>query len=296
MMDTSPSQDQTHASVAACVSCHGSLEPFGPREGYHYYRCTECGNLQLFPLPTRAELDEAYRKDYATAGHCRSDVDEQTGAARPYYEAIASVLKAHEAGSRVLEIGSGWGGLCEVLLAEGFDYAGIDVSEEMVAHCQRRGFPVEFRDVRDVTGGPFDALVMSAVFEHIVEHDAWLEHARSLLREGGLFVSMQPTARFATFMGSALRLGWRNAELPQLHQVFCPPWHTVLFSIDGMSALMKRRGFELVDVRLGPQARGRGMTGLAQRGLAWINRLGWPVLGTRWPMAISHIFVFRKAE
>lgn len=281
-------------SGGACVSCDGPLKPFGPRTGYHYSRCTACGNLQLHPLPTRAELDEAYRKQYATAGHCRSDVDEMTGAARPYYEAIAGVLKTHNAGARALEVGSGWGGLCEVLLAQGFEYTGIDVSEDMVAHCQRRGLPVSFCDIRDVTGTAFDVLVMSAVFEHLVEHDAWLEHARSLLREGGLLVSMQPTARFATVMGTTLRLGNRAAELPQLHQVFCPPWHTVLFSIDGMRVLMERHGFAFAGVSLGPQARGTGLTGLLQRSLGLVNRMGWPLLGARWPLAISHIFAFEK--
>jgi hypothetical protein len=181
-------------------------------------------------------------------------------------------------------------------VSQGIDYRGVDLAEDMVAHCKAKGLPIERGDLFSLESEPHGALVMSAVFEHLVGHDAWLEHARTLLEPGGLFVSMQPTARFARVMGQAARMGIRKLELPQLHEVFCPPWHTVLFSIAGMERLFERHGFELLDVRPGPQGIGRGLTGLAKKTLGLVNAAGWPLFGTKWPFVICHIFVFRKAD
>lgn len=274
------------------MACHSVLARYGARDRYTYYRCTGCGTLQLVPMPTREELSEAYRDRYATAGHCRTRGEDEAGVAQPYYDALLDTLRAHRVSGRVLEVGSGWGGLAETLLRAGFDYRGIDVSEEMVAACKERGLPIAFKDIADEMETGNGAIVMSAVFEHLIEHDAWLDHAARLLRPGGLFISMQPTAHFARFVGGPLARV--TGRLPQLHQVFCPPWHTVLFSIAGMTALLRRHGFEPVEVRRGPHARGHGLGGIAQRALETVNRVGWNVLGTRWPLVISHIFVFRR--
>lgn len=277
----------------SCVACLAELAAFGVRERFAYHRCVRCGSLQLVPLPTPGELAEAYRTQYASAGHCRSRSEDALGAGQPYFDAIAGALEAHHVDGPVLEVGSGWGGLAETLIRRGVAYEGIDLSEEMVAACQSRGLPIRYCDLADAEAKPHAAVVLSAVFEHLVEHDAWLAHARNQLAPGGLFVSMQPTAHFAAFAGGLLRNPFTK-ELPQLHQVFCPPWHTVLFSIEGMKTLMARNGFEFVEVRRGPQAKGPGMTGVLQRVVEAVNRAGWAMAGASWPLVISHIFVFRR--
>ncbi|MCC6699471.1 MAG: methyltransferase domain-containing protein [Candidatus Hydrogenedentes bacterium] len=277
-----------------CVACGGPLRFFGRRIGYAYHECLTCRSLQLVPQPTPEELEAAYRTEYVKSGHLRSAAEEAVGAAQPYYKALLAALHAHGMPSSVLEVGAGWGGLGEWLVSQGVDYRGVDLAVDMVAHCRTKGLAVERGDLFSVQGETRDALMMSAVFEHIVSHDAWLDHARTLLNPGGLFVSMQPTARFARFMGQAARAGIRSLELPQLHEVFCPPWHTVLFSINGMQRLMARHGFRLLDVRPGPQGIGRGLTGAAKWALGAVNKAGWPMLGAKWPFVICHIFVFRK--
>jgi len=270
------------------------LRFFGRRAGYAYHECTACAGLQLVPPPAPTELDEAYRTEYVKSGHLRSQPEESMGAAQPYYRALVAALRAYGMPSSVLEVGAGWGGLAETLVSHGIDYRGIDLAEDMVAHCKAKGLPVERGDLFSVESEPRGALILSAVFEHLVGHDAWLERARTLLEPGGRIVSMQPTARFARFVGQVARFGARSLELPQLHEVFCPPWHTVLFSIMGMERLFERHGFRLLDVRPGPQGIGRGVTGLAQRTLGAINKAGWPLFGVTWPFVICHIFVFEK--
>ena len=288
--------DDKQTATFACAACGGALRFFGRRAEYAYHRCTGCGSLQLVPPPTPGELEAAYRSEYVKAGHLRSQAEEATGAAQPYYKAIVAAMRGHGAPAKVLEVGAGWGGLAEMLLARGFEYQGVDLADDMVSHCMAKGFPVERGDLFSIDSAPCGALITSAVFEHLVGHDAWLDRARTLLEPGGLFVSMQPTARFAHFMGQAARMGFRRLELPQLHEVFCPPWHTVLFSIPGMEQLLARHGFRLLDVLPGPQGIGRGLTGMAQRTLSVVNKAGWPLFGVTWPFVICHIFVFQKEE
>ena len=139
-------------------------------------------------------------------------------------------------------------------------------------------------------------MVLCTVFEHLVDHDNWLNRANCLLECGGLFVTLQPTAPFANLLGRIVRLGNLHAPLPALHQVFCPPWHTVFFSLKGMEILMSRHGFALLEIRPAPQGRMRGTMGVAQVGLEMVNRLGWSLVGQRWPLVTAHIFVLKKVQ
>ncbi len=277
-----------------CVACGGETAPFGRRLSYLYARCAACGTLQLAPQPTREELARAYAEEYANAGHYEEDADACKLSAHTYYQAVVRALKDHRAAGPVLDYGSGWGGLCEMLLANGFSCQGVELSRDMAAYCQRLGLPVQHGDIAAMQGQTFGALVLCTVFEHLVEHDAWMAQANRLLARGSLFVTLQPTAPFADFVGRLVRLNNLEKPLPALHQVFAPPWHTALFSLKGLETLAGRHGFELLEIRPAPQGRVAGWLGVVQAGLGLVNRLGWAVAGRRWPLLTAHIFVFRK--
>jgi hypothetical protein len=285
--------------MRACVACHGGLAPYGGQGAFRYARCGACGTIQLDPLPTRAELDAAVAAEYAGAGHYQGDPERNLPASRTYHASIVRALRDHGARGTVLDYGAGWGGLVAMLRAEGFEARGVELSREMAARDRERGLPVVQGDLDAVAGERFGALALCAVFEHLVEHDAWLTRAGALLEGGGLFVSLQPTAPFAAFLGAIgrlARLTRREAPLPAWLGIFAPPWHTVLFSLDGMQRLGARHGLELLDVRPAPQGRDPGLRGLVQRGLEGANRLGWAVAGRSWPLQIAHVLVFRKVR
>lgn len=286
--------DRASDTLPLCVACGGGLRFFGNRLKYTYHQCTGCGTLQLVPIPTREELEQAYLTEYASAGHCDGDPDTRRVSAAPYYAAILRAFEKHGGRGPVLDHGAGWGGLCELFIQKGYECTGVEPSQRMADHCASLQLPVTHGDFWDAGDGPFGAILMSAVFEHLCNYEQWLMHAREVLAPEGLIVSMQPTAPFATFMGQLLRAGMRGRPLPQLHQVFCPPWHTVLFSFEGMQRLFERHGFTLEAVYPGPQGRSPGLLGLSQRMLGALNAVGWPLFGRHWPLLICHIFVLRK--
>lgn len=285
--------------IASCVACGGPLSLFGRRSDYAYHRCGRCGTIQIWPLPDEAELAQAYAAQYATAEHYEGDPDRCRASARTYYQSIVQVLEDHEdeISGMVVDYGAGWGGLCEMLMEHGFQCQGLEMSQDMVASCQERGLPVRQGGLAALAGEEgISALVLCTVFEHLVEHDAWLTQAGRLLGQGGLLVTLQPTAPFANFAGRVLRLGNVQRVLPPLHQIFCPPWHTVLFSLEGMTILASRNGFELLEIRPAPQGRERGLTRFAQLGLESVNWVGWRLFGGQWPLLTAHTFVFRKVD
>ena len=279
-----------------CVVCAAGLTPFGRRQGYNYHNCPSCGTLQLVPLPSREELDEAYTEQYATAQHIDDDPELHRIAFAPYHKALMGILRQYGITGRVLDYGAGWGFLCQMLNDNGFTCEGLDLSEKMVEHAQEQRLPVRFGDIEEAEDNRYAALVLCTVFEHLVDHEAWLGHAGRVLQEGGLFVSSQPTARFGYFVGTLIRLGRSGIPLPALHHIFCPPWHTVLFSLAGMQQIAERNGFTLLEIRVAPQGRAVGITGILQRILGAINWLGTSVMGVNWPLLTGHIFVFRKTN
>jgi len=260
-----------------------------------YSRCSLCGTLQLDPLPSSEQLSYAYREKYASSGHINVDPVGWTAAAQPHYRGVLDTLIAHGARSPVIDYGGGWGGLCRLMLDAGFDARVVEPSDDMAAYCEREGIPVTHGDLDALPPDSVSTLVLIGVFEHLAEHAKWLDRAHRVLRPGGLLVVMQPTAKCATFLGTLFRVGRQNAELPQLHQTFCPPWHTALFSMKGMNNLAEDHGFNVVEVRPGLPGSASGLLGIAQRILTSVNRIGWAVAGNAWPLCVTHIFVFRRA-
>ena len=99
-------------------------------------------------------------------------------------------------GSRVLEIGCGWGALAELAAGEfGADVTGVTLSHEQLAWAQRRlssaklGADLRLQDYRDLEAadGSFDAIVSIEMFE-AVGREYWpgfFETVRRQLKPGG---------------------------------------------------------------------------------------------------------------
>lgn len=100
------------------------------------------------------------------------------------------------AGTRVLEIGSGWGSLAvEIALAGASRVVGLDLKPELVAFADERvreSFPelgekVRFlcRDLKDLDEGDFDFVLAKDTFEHVLDLSGLLAEIEKRLRPGG---------------------------------------------------------------------------------------------------------------
>lgn len=97
-------------------------------------------------------------------------------------------------GDKVLDIGSGWGGLAKYM-AERYDceVTGVNISEEQVrfAEADCRGLPVTFiqRDYRDLEE-QYDKIVSVGMFEHVgrKNYREFMETVHRCLKEDGIFL------------------------------------------------------------------------------------------------------------
>ena len=140
--------------------------------------------------------DRQYSCAYFADGIDRADI-EQAQLAKKRHIAAKLALKP---GLRVLDIGSGWGGLGLYLAhTAGVDVTGITLSAEQLKFARTRArqqglghaarFELrDYRHVKETVSRPFDRIVSVGMFEHVgINHyGAFFRHVRDLLRQDGV--------------------------------------------------------------------------------------------------------------
>ncbi len=98
-------------------------------------------------------------------------------AQRAKHEYIADQLNIHK-GSKVLDMGCGWGPFLNFLREKEAKGLGLTLSEGQANACNKNGLEVYIRDVRTVTSkdfGLFDAVVSIGGMEHFCSLEEYLE-------------------------------------------------------------------------------------------------------------------------
>ena len=116
-----------------------------------------------------------------------------------YRRDIRPALPSATAGP-VLDIGCGQGDLVRLLLADGYDTEGIDISPEQVALANASGLSQvkhgDFHDRLSSNTETYGAVIATDVLEHLAKDEVLrtFELVRQALRPGGLFVARVPNA------------------------------------------------------------------------------------------------------
>jgi cyclopropane-fatty-acyl-phospholipid synthase len=138
------------------------------------------------------DRDRQYSCGYFTAPGMSLD---EAQAAKKRHLAAKLLL---EPGHRVLDIGSGWGGLALTLAEEhGADVVGVTLSTEQLEEANKRAAArgldrrvrFELRDYRDIVG-KFDRIVSVGMFEHVgpAHYGAYFDAIARLLDDKGVAV------------------------------------------------------------------------------------------------------------
>jgi len=117
---------------------------------------------------------------------------------------------------RLLEVGSGAGGLLDAAREAGWSVLGIEPNPNLAAECERRGLRVLrgwFPDALGGERGSFEAIAMLDVLEHALDPVTLLRAARERLAAGGIVAIQVPN-----FDSLILRLeGERSAVICHSH-------------------------------------------------------------------------------
>lgn len=143
-------------------------------------------------------------------------------------------------GGRLLEVGSGSGGMLKRFQDLGWDVQGVDFDSQAVKSAQGKGVKVNQGSLeeQDFPESNFDAVVMSHLIEHVHDPISLLAASRRILKQGGKLTVVTPNNRslWHRLFGSH----WMSLD---------PPRHLHLFSPDSLRILAERAGFQRIEVR-----------------------------------------------
>ena len=210
-----------------------------------FVRCAECGHLQLAVMPDVASLYEEAESDAYEA-----EEEGQRATARAVLERIERYSRG-----RLLDYGCWVGFLASEAAGRGWDVVGVEPSRWAAERARSRGV-----EVVETPEGPFDAVVMGDVIEHLPDPGAVLDGLSALLAPGGVIWIATPDAgsRVARLLG---RRWWSVI-----------PTHLHLFNRRSLTRLLERHGFEVLELRTSPKTFTVAY---------YVSRLGgyWPPLG-----------------
>jgi SAM-dependent methyltransferase len=199
-------------------------------------RCIECGSA-------------------VTAGEPAPELHE-TGAYRPghprLHRAAATVLRAFDdqrlallgelaaPGTAVLDAGAGQGRFVAAARAAGYDARGIEPARRGVERAAQLGAPVAQTSIEaaEIRAGSLQAVTLWHVLEHLEAPDRALARIASWLAPGGGLLVGVPN--LASLQARLSGERWFHLDVPR---------HRTHFTPGGLTWLLRRSGFEVIDVR-----------------------------------------------
>jgi SAM-dependent methyltransferase len=171
------------------------MSPSCHRPGAHgdLYRCDECGTVQQPSLPAGAELHELYREMADDAY-----LDEAAGR-RATANRLLDMIGRYRAGGRLLDVGCGHGLLVDEAGRRGWQATGLELSSSAARYGRERlGLDVLEQTLDEHDGGPYDALVLADVIEHLDDPRGAIARCRDLLAPDGVLCVVTPDPASAT--------------------------------------------------------------------------------------------------
>jgi SAM-dependent methyltransferase len=166
-------------------------------DGFDVIECEACGFRHIDPLFTTEQLRKFYEDEFYQSE--RPDYFERMEADREWwmlrYHHYYELLEANVPGRRLLDIGSGPGYFLEAGCERGWRVMGFEPSRAAADYARARGSAVIndfFSGPKALEHGPFDAISMSMVLEHVRDPVGMIEEVRRLLVPGGLLFVASP--------------------------------------------------------------------------------------------------------
>lgn len=275
-----------HSHVMSATGAKRTCDFCGSRSAFAKYdlgahrilRCADCTFMWLDPQPSDAELHEVYGENYyrndrfyesngqtiyGYFDYASERFVKQQDLQRVVHRIVGLLDPVEAGGRRFLDVGCGLGYLLDVAHDRGFSVEGIDYNRTAVDWIGRKyTFPAVSGDFMAHEGGPYDAVAMLDVIEHLPRPFEALEKAASLIRPGGVFAlsTMDSDSLVSRLLGSRLEDFRRTRE------------HLYFFNRPTIRAGLERAGLEVL--RIDSYGLTIQMGALAQRAKLALPRAG----------------------
>jgi SAM-dependent methyltransferase len=224
---------------------HGHIGPTLAADagGRRVIDCLACGFAHFWPRPSGAELAAYYGRSFYET-HGPSDWADKEDGEQAYWRIEHDDRLATFAGlldrprARLLDVGCGGGWLLARAAARGWDVLGVEPSEAMWRRASTRAPVVRgtFPAAEVGARGPFDAVHVKQVLEHVDDPPAFLADVRAVLAPGG-YVCVEVPNDFNPLQRAAAAA----LEKPPWWVVY--PVHLNYFGFDSLERLLRRCGF-----------------------------------------------------
>ncbi|MBL7196540.1 MAG: class I SAM-dependent methyltransferase [Candidatus Omnitrophica bacterium] len=221
----------------------------GERHLVSIVKCRNCGLIYLnpFPLPLNNVLQENYsgREKYFNQNlkECKIKV----------YSAVLRYLgKALKTKGRLLDIGCGEGDFLKMAEADGWDCFGTDISEEFLDYAKSRGLRAQAMrpGELDFPDSYFDAVIMYALLEHVVNPKKYLMEAKRVMKkEGILYLKVPNEGSFIFGLGDVYNRIMKRQKTTHL-SVFSAPFHIYGFNQESLRKIFEPLGLRLLKMRV----------------------------------------------
>ncbi|MBX7242142.1 MAG: class I SAM-dependent methyltransferase [Bacteroidia bacterium] len=200
------------------------------------HQCQQCSFIFL-PL--------YYRKDIDYTQYKGESVLEQVRRGNNWVKVQRQKLKFdliskyHPKGSKLFDLGCGWGHFLLAAKELGYDIYGVEIAKHLHTYCtQDLGLPVEdinFYDLEEKE--QFDVLTMWDVLEHIDEGHKFIEKCTKVVRRGGHLLIQVP--QIDSFIAKKMKDSWPMISLD----------HVNYFTPQTLTRLLEQYGFEVAAVK-----------------------------------------------
>ena len=222
-----------------CIFCNKSSNCTAIEEdGYTARRCQQCGLIYVSPRPSLQQTQQLYSSDKARA----SVGTDMTGALskRLHAKHNLGILKKYAKKGDLLEIGAGAGYFLNEAKRKEFDVCGIELNSVQADFIRRElGIPCEDSPLSGSSfgGDTFDIVYHCNVISHFYDPIAEFRKINGKLRDKGILI-------FQTG-----NVGDVSQKYYDMFTTFQLPDHLFLFGEDNVKELLRRSGFECMEIR-----------------------------------------------
>ena len=231
-----------------CPACNATGEHSFNKNGFDYSVCNCCHTFYVNPRPevkafTRYYTESPSSKFWATTFYKETAEARREKIWKPKAQLIANILHEQDAADhQIIDIGGGYG----IFTEEIQKYLSapviiIEPSPHLAKVCRNKGFEVIEKFLEDVAvedcGTKPKTFVSFELFEHLYSPEKFLINLNDLMIPNDLFI-------FTTLSGTGLdiQILWENS--PSVS----PPHHLNFFNPKSVKIVLKRMGFELIQV------------------------------------------------
>lgn len=226
-----------------CAVCSSTARPVFELRQFQYYRCTECGTVSTFPVPSSKEISHYYEEKFRRGNYqiARQLADYDRTCAQ-IAQALADYYGAGLKDRSVMDIGCFTGSLLyELQQKYNCQVMGVELQKEAVeiAKARLRGNVLQMDvDSSEFPDKKYDIVTLTGVIEHVIQPNRLLKRASELLNDDGVIMIQTPNAE--SMVAQVLRRYW-----PPL----APIEHIHIHSKRAVCMSLEKLGFEEIVVR-----------------------------------------------